>query len=87
MLSGYGTYGGGKKKELGSSQGCPETGQRAIGAKRNMGDSIRKKKKHAECSRIVKQDIQMNCGISILGDLQNPAGHAWSNLLQWDWVR
>lgn len=45
MLSAYGTYGGGKKKELGSSQGCPETGQRAIGAKRNMGDSIRKKKK------------------------------------------
>lgn len=65
-----------KKTELGSSRGCPKTGQKVTGHElRNTGFHLNTRK-HCFTWQVVKQVVQRGCRLSILEDIHNIVRHS-----------
>ena len=73
---------GAKKTEPASLQWCPVTGQEAMGTNWNTGGSAWTSGNTFACAgdQALAQVAQRGCGISILGDIQEPSGHGYGQV-------
>lgn len=69
-------WGGVEVMEPGSSRWCSVTGHRTMGTSGNTRNSTSEKKLYCEGDWTLGQASQRDCGVSILGNTQNPSGRS-----------